>query len=158
MDNISLQDYLNRADYLNNIQKRLSALQAHELGHQSKNPYVNPYGKPQVQPHETGHQIPGNPYMQQPQVRPWESHEGTNSYDIVRPYPWEEKYPHPKRNYNGIDVAPGYKKGGALPQDYRDWEKEMYDSYKCGGKTKKKSCGGEMKPKKKACGGIKIKK
>lgn len=45
-----------------------------------------------------------------------------------------------------------------LNQEYRDWEKKMYESYKCGGKTKKKSCGGEMKPKKKACGGIKIKK
>lgn len=45
-----------------------------------------------------------------------------------------------------------------LNQEYRDWEKEMYESYKCGGKTKKKSCGGEMKPKKKACGGMKVKK
>ena len=50
-----------------------------------------------------------------------------------------------------------HKKGGTLQQDYRGWEKEMYDSYKCGGKTKKKSCGGEM-AKKKACGGMKVKK
>lgn len=44
-----------------------------------------------------------------------------------------------------------------LNQEYRDWEKEMYESYKCGGKAKKKSCGGEMS-KKKACGGMKVKK
>lgn len=44
-----------------------------------------------------------------------------------------------------------------LNQEYRDWEKEMYDSYKYGGKTKKKACGGEMS-KKKACGGMKVKK
>lgn len=50
------------------------------------------------------------------------------------------------------------KNGGTLQQDYRGWEKEMYDSYKCGGKTKKKSCGGTMSGKKKACGGMKVKK
>ena len=46
-----------------------------------------------------------------------------------------------------------------LNQEYRDWEKKMYESYKCGGKTKKKACGGEMKPKKRCGGGpMKIKK
>lgn len=64
-----------------------------------------------------------------------------------------------KKYWDGIsDVTPVYKKGGSLKQDYRAWEKEMYDSYKCGGKTKKKCCGGTMRGKKKACGGMKVKK
>lgn len=64
-----------------------------------------------------------------------------------------------KKYWDGIsDVTPVYKKGGSLKQDYRAWEKEMYDSYKCGGKTKKKCCGGTMSGKKKACGGMKVKK
>ena len=82
-----------------------------------------------------------------------------NMWDNINP--WDYLKDHAKKILNP-QYMPDFKvqyskKGGSLKQDYRSWEKEMYDSYKCGGKTKKKSCGGEM-GKKKACGGMKVKK